>query len=118
WLIETWDRASLPARVLGRHWHEYSPPSVLHWFSKAGVVELASQFGMRPVASGRPAKRIAAGHAKSLLHAKAAQSWVAQSLIAKPASFAASLLPDRLTLPYPALDLFWLLLEKRGDTTG
>src|ERR1041384_3040675 len=26
-LIETWNRGSFSARVLGRHWHEYSPPS-------------------------------------------------------------------------------------------
>ena len=33
WLIETWNRRSVVARLRGEHWHEYSPPSVLHWFT-------------------------------------------------------------------------------------
>ena len=36
WLVETWDRESRTARLFGRRWHEYSPPSVLHWFSRRG----------------------------------------------------------------------------------
>ncbi len=35
-LVETWDRHSIIARLLGKHWHEYSPPSVLHWFTSDG----------------------------------------------------------------------------------
>ena len=35
-LIETWDRESVSARVFGKNWHEYSPPSVLHWFRETG----------------------------------------------------------------------------------
>lgn len=33
-LVETWDAGSWPARLLGSNWHEYSPPSVLQWFSR------------------------------------------------------------------------------------
>ncbi len=33
WLIETWNHRSLTARMMGRRWHEWSPPSVLQWFS-------------------------------------------------------------------------------------
>ena len=33
-LVEYWRRDSWIARLLGRRWHEYSPPSVLHWFSR------------------------------------------------------------------------------------
>lgn len=109
WLIETWNRASLPARLLGKQWHEYSPPSVLHWFDPGGVARLGEAHGMRRVASGRPAKHIAAGHAKSLLRAKAHES-----VFARVMSAAASVLPDRAVLPYPALDLFWMLLQKPG----
>ena len=45
WLIETWNRESLTARLFGQHWHEYSPPSVLHWFSRVGLARLAGEFG-------------------------------------------------------------------------
>ena len=36
-LIETWNRDSWTARLFGKNWHEYSPPSVLHWFDPRGV---------------------------------------------------------------------------------
>jgi SAM-dependent methyltransferase len=107
WLIETWNRESWTARAFGKHWHEYSPPSVLHWFSPEGLRRLAAQFGFREVARGRPAKWIGGEHAKSLLRYRLAGS--------RPGRFvagAASLIPDRLSLPYPAEDLFWALYQK------
>ncbi len=67
WLIETWNRESLTARTLGKYWHEYSPPSVQHWFSPEGLQRLVLQFGFREVARGRPARWIKGRHAKSLL---------------------------------------------------
>jgi SAM-dependent methyltransferase len=102
WLIETWNRDSWTARAFGQNWHEYSPPSVLHWFSPAGLQRLAGQFGFRKVGAGRPAKWINAGHAKSLLRHKLGA-----------AAGVLGVLPDRLALPYPAEDLFWMLLQKR-----
>jgi len=100
WLIETWNRESWTARIFGRHWHEYSPPSVLHWFTPATLRRLAEQFGFREVASGRPAKRLNGGHAVSLLRYKLG-GWVP-----------ARLLPLNLPLPYPGDDLFWVLFRK------
>jgi SAM-dependent methyltransferase len=106
-VIETWNRASWTARVLGRHWHEYSPPSVLHWFSVGGLTRLARDVGLEPVGRGRPAKWILAGHAKSVLRAKAEGSVVNRVLLG-----AARWVPDRVAVPYPAEDLFWMLLRK------
>jgi SAM-dependent methyltransferase len=107
WLVETWNRRSLTARLLGPRWHEYSPPSVLHWFDPAGLRDLGARLGFAEVARGRPRKRIGAGHAKALLRYKysgaAAGRLVLRGL---------ELLPDRLVLPYPAEDLFWMLLRK------
>src|SRR5262245_33309275 len=40
-LIETWNPESLTAKLLGKSWHEYSPPSVLHWFSPARLASFA-----------------------------------------------------------------------------
>ena len=107
WLIETWNKDSLTARLTGKNWHEYSPPSVLHWFSPATVQFFGKQFGMKMVAKGRPSKKISAAHAKSLLSYKM-QGKLAGSLL-RPIL---KMIPDQLAIPYPAEDLFWMLLKK------
>ncbi len=106
-LVETWDRSSWTARVLGRHWHEYSPPSVLHWFSRAGLARLAGSVGFRALDRGRPVKRLNGAHAKSLLRYK-----LAGLPLGRTAARLLDLVPDRLVLRYPAEDLFWMLFEK------
>lgn len=108
WLIETWNRQSITARLLGQHWHEYSPPSVLHWFSPKELRQLMAQFDFVPIAQGRPAKWIAGSHAKSLLQYKLADLPFG-SLI----SPWVNRIPDRLKIPYPAEDLTWMLFQKR-----
>jgi ubiquinone/menaquinone biosynthesis C-methylase UbiE len=107
WLIETWNRESWTARAFGKRWHEYSPPSVLQWFSPAGLCSLAAQFGFREAARGRPSKWINAAHAKSLLQYRLKDSPLDQIF-----AVASRLIPDRLALPYPAEDLFWILFQK------
>lgn len=107
WLIETWNRESWTARAFGKHWHEYSPPSVLQWFSPDGLCRLAAQFGFREAARGRPSKWINAAHAKSLLRYRLKDSRLDQLF-----AHASGLIPDRLALPYPAEDLFWILFQK------
>lgn len=107
WLIETWNVRSLTARLFGRHWHEYSPPSVLHWFSRNSITQLAARHGMSPVAYGRPVKKLDGQHAKSLLQYRAETSMVGRVL-----SQFARLLPDGMHLRYPAEDLFWMLFQK------
>jgi SAM-dependent methyltransferase len=100
-LVETWDRDSFTARVLGKNWHEYSPPSVLHWYSRQGLDNFLRQFGLARVAGGRPAKWISGAHARSLLEYRLGRS------------FLLSLIPTKLSFPYPAEDLFWALYRKR-----
>lgn len=107
WLIETWNRQSWTARLLGSNWHEYSPPSVLHWFSPETLTQLAQQYGFETVAQGRPQKRINGAHAKSLLGYKLRErAW------SRPLAALLQLLPDQLEIPYPAEDLFWGLYQK------
>ena len=106
-LIETWDRESWPARLLGHNWHHYSPPSVVNWFSAEGLDKLVRQFGFEKVASGRPSKWIIGSHAKSLLKYKLAGVKGGTLL-----SRIFNLLPDKLRIPYPAWDLFWALYRK------
>ncbi|NJM56278.1 MAG: class I SAM-dependent methyltransferase [Synechococcales cyanobacterium RU_4_20] len=109
WLIETWNRNSLTARLLGPGWHEYSPPSVLHWFAPQDLALLAQQFGFEGIARGRPIKRISGAHAKSLLRYKLLESpW--GKLPAKLLNW----VPDGLEIPYPAEDLFWALYRKKS----
>jgi SAM-dependent methyltransferase len=106
-LIETWDRESWTARLSGSRWHEYSPPSVLHWFSRAGVARLAKAAEFGPVATGRPSKWINAAHAKSVLRNKAEAS-----LFNRAALTLASLIPERVCVPYLGDDLFWALFRR------
>jgi SAM-dependent methyltransferase len=105
-LIESWNRESLTARFFGQNWHEYSPPSVLHWFSPRSLSEFAGKYGFEKIANGRPSKWISGAHAKSLLKHKLGNS---------PLSWPLKLVPDKLNFPYPAEDLFWLLLRKSGQ---
>jgi len=108
WLIESWNYRSLTARMFGKHWHEYSPPSVLHWFSLNSILRLADQRGMQLVAKGQPKKRINGEHAKSLL-----QYRLQQSKVGKLLAPATGLIPNRVSIPYPSEDLFWVLLQKK-----
>lgn len=108
-LVETWNVRSLTARAFGQSWHEYSPPSVLQWFSPVTTASLFAGFGFETVAKGVPQKWLNAGHAKSLLRHKASESFAAQA-----ASTLACVIPDRLNLPYPSEDLFWMLLRKES----
>ena len=111
WLIETWNKNSSIARMMGQNWHEYSPPSVLNFFSPETLRLLVSQFGFEEVAQGRPAKKIASGHAKSLLQYK-----LQNSTSGKLLGRLVDLVPDDLTLPYPSFDLFWALYQKSDST--
>ena len=106
-LVETWNRGSFTARLLGSRWHEYSPPSVLHFFTPGVLGQLAGQCGFREVARGRPAKRLNGAHAKSLLRYKAETSALGHVL-----ALAASAVPDGLPIPYPSEDLFWAVYRK------
>ena len=112
WLIETWDKDSFLARMMGQSWHEYSPPSVLRFFSPETLRLLVSQFGFEKVAQGRPAKKISSGHAKSLLRYK-----YQSSTLGKLGAMMVDLVPDGLPLPYPSFDLFWALYRKSDSTT-
>ncbi len=108
WLIETWNKDSFAARLFGQNWHEYSPPSVLHWFSPTTLNTLAAQFGFHEIAHGRPSKWINGGHVKSLVQYKL------QGLpLGRQAGKLLNLLPEYLPLPYLADDLFWMLLQKK-----
>lgn len=109
WLIETWNKDSFVARAFGTNWHEYSPPSVLHWFAPDDLHQLAAQFGFQPVAQARPAKWLNGAHVKSLLSYK-----LEGSALKGPVDVFSRLMPDSLPIPYPTFDLFWALYQKNA----
>jgi SAM-dependent methyltransferase len=100
-LIETWNRDSFSARIFGKNWHEYWPPSVLQWFSLAGLTEFLTNFGFEKIAHGRPSKKISGAHAKSLLKYRLGDNYLL------------NLIPDKFSFPYPSEDLFWALYKKK-----
>ncbi|HEX9959982.1 MAG TPA: class I SAM-dependent methyltransferase [Pyrinomonadaceae bacterium] len=102
-LVETWDYKSLTARVFGRNWHEYSPPSVLHWFSPETLSGFLREIGFEKLAAGRPSKKISGEHAKSLLRYRLGNKF--DSFL--------KLIPAKINFPYPAEDLFWAIYRKR-----
>jgi SAM-dependent methyltransferase len=111
WLIESWNSNSGVARLLGRRWHVYNPPSVLNYFTMKSLDLLAAEFGFGRVATGRPSKRITASHATSLLEFLAPRS--------KALRFAASLanrMPPAFVLPYPGDDVFWAIYKRSALT--
>lgn len=106
-LIDCWNRQSLTARVFGQNWHEYSPPSVLHWFSVDGLRRLGEGIGLIHVAHGRPLKILTSAHAKALFRHKFSSSSLG-NVTAKAIDF----LPDRMPIVYPFDDLVWMLFRK------
>lgn len=100
-LVETWNRASLSARIFGRNWHEYSPPSVLQYFSERGLTKFLNEIGFTKIDGGRPSKKISGAHAKSLLRYRIGDNFLVR------------MIPDKLKFPYPSEDLFWGLYRKR-----
>jgi SAM-dependent methyltransferase len=99
-LVETWNRESLSARIFGNNWHEYSPPSVLQWFSERGLSAFLESLGFEKIARGRPPKKISGAHAKSLLKYRLGDN------------FLLKLIPDKIQFPYPSEDLFWAIYRK------
>lgn len=100
-LIETWDRGSIVAKTLGKHWHEYSPPSVLQWFSSEGLDKCLSPLGFERLSGGRTLKWISGDHIKSLLKYRLGRM---------PGL---GLIPDRIRLPYISDDLFYAIYRKQ-----
>jgi SAM-dependent methyltransferase len=103
-LVETWDRDSRTARALGHRWHEYSPPSVLHWWGRKELSGFLARKGYRELDTGRMTKWIAGHHAKSLLGNGG-------GIGAK----VGRLIPDSLRIPYPSEDLFWSVYERSAE---
>jgi SAM-dependent methyltransferase len=107
-LIETYNTKSLTAKLFGRYWHEYSPPSVLNYFNKYSLDYLMTRFNFHKVDFGQSIKKIISDHAKSLLKKK-----LSEVPLIKVFSGFLNVIPNNKILPYPGDDLFWALYQKR-----
>lgn len=106
-LVETWDASSITAKVFGKMWHEYSPPSVLHWFNPGSLDKLMNRHGFRLIERGRPEKYLKLSHALFLLKHK-----LKNPMMRRAIALLENFLPNSVTLRYPAEDLFWALYKK------
>ncbi len=111
-VVETWNVASVTARAFGRRWHEFSPPSVLHYFTYASLDALASAHGFVRIERGRPDKGIGVGHAASFALAKLGRA----PLGLRVAGFFDRLAPG-VVVPYPFDDIFFALYRRTHATT-
>jgi len=107
-LVESWNRNSMIAKLIGKHWHEYSPPSVIHWFSDKTITELFEFYGFKLVNKGLPIKQIALKHAISLINNITPNFVLKQKFI----NFISKSL-GKLKLIYPPVDIKWYVFQKR-----
>ena len=108
-LIETWNRKSLTARMFGKSWHQYNPPSVLHWYTKKHLKNLLSDCGFELIEQGRPTKWISLGNGVSLIRHS-----LRDSSVGRIASAPLALVPVGLKVPYFLDDVFWFVARKTG----
>ncbi len=106
-LIETWNRAGWTARALGKHWHQYNPPSVLHWYTPKHLTSILNRCGFQVIDRGRPTKWISVGNGASLLRHS-----MRESTVGRIATSPLSLVPKSLKAPYFLDDVFWLIAKK------
>lgn len=107
-LVESWNMNSWIARILGKHWHEYSPPSVINWFSDKSLKKLFDDYGFEPITSGHPVKKIQVKHALSLLKEKSPAFYKKNSFF----RFIEKKL-GVMAMIYPPVDLKWYLFRKK-----
>ena len=74
-----------------------------------GLRQLAEQYNFTEIAHGRPSKRLNGRHFKSVM-----RYMLKDKPLGRPIRPLLNLVPDCLTLPYPAFDLFWILLQKQA----
>ena len=66
-VVETWDAESPPARLLGRRWHMFNPPTVLYYLGRRTLPRLLERVGFETVASISGGKRLSLRHGLSVL---------------------------------------------------
>ena len=107
-IVESWDMKSLIAKIMGKHWHEYSPPSVVNWFSDSTIKLLFSSYGFELISKGQPKKRISIEHGISLFKEITPSFYKKERIL----NFFSQKL-GKNNLPYPHNDLKWFVFQKK-----
>ena len=105
-LIESWDMKSTIAKLLGKRWHEYSPPSVVNWFSDKTLSQLVNRYGFTLIAKGRPQKKISIKHCISLFDEKTPRVIFKKRIL----TFFSNTF-GKYNIAYPPLDVKWYLFK-------
>ena len=106
-LIESWDRSSLVAKMMGKNWHEYSPPSVVNWFNDKTLAQLFNYYGFDLLTKGRPSKRINIQHGLSLVDEGMPSFFLKKKML----SFFRKTI-GKYDVPYPPFDVKWYIFKK------
>lgn len=69
-VIETWDRSSLVARLMGSHWQQVTPPSVVHLLNRRSLAALLGRCGFSIRTIRATTKYVSLGAAGHLLAGK------------------------------------------------
>jgi len=107
WLIESWNKNSITAKIFGKNWHEYNPPSVIRWFSKTSLENYVKKYGFKLIFWKHPVTWISAKHGKNIIEYN-----LRNHTLYKVISELMKLIPDSFDLPYYLDDLFLALFRK------
>lgn len=106
-LIESWDMNSTMAKLMGKHWHEYSPPSVINWFSDATLTQFFNYHGFELIGNGRPSKKINIKHGLSLFEETTPNFIFKKGMM----TFFRKTI-GKYDAPYPPFDVKWYVFKK------
>ncbi|MEO0373770.1 MAG: methyltransferase domain-containing protein [Cyanobacteria bacterium P01_A01_bin.17] len=105
WLIETWNRNSWTARLRGKRWRAYQPPTTQNWFSPCSLREIAEAYDFEEVGRGNATRWVNAPYLRSLLRYHC-------GLWSYPLDKLLAIIPDSWTMPWPVTDRFWAIYQK------
>lgn len=106
-LVESWDMKCFVARLFGKNWHEYCPPSVTQWFSDETLNQLFNYHGFKIIGTGRPSKKITLKHGLAIIAENSSRSTIKKQFF----NFLSRTLGN-VAIPYPPFDVKWYLFKK------
>ncbi len=106
-LVESWNMKCLAARFFGSNWHEYCPPSVVHWYSDETLAQLFKYYDFELIKTGRPSKKINLKHGLAIIAENSASSTIKKKIF----TFLSKTLGN-VAIPYPPVDVKWYLFKK------
>ena len=106
--VESWNMDSITARLFGKHWHAYNPPSVINWFSDKSLIKFFKNNKFDLIDSGYPFKQLNLKHAISILEKSPPISLINRKILdSLKNSF------GNIVINYPPIDLKWYIFRKQ-----